>query len=81
MLFKFIGLYTNGHTSISASGVTFEGHEPAEVTDPEAIRRLSHNPEFVKVDPLDHDGDGEKGGSLPGPKATAKRGRPSKQQD
>lgn len=73
MLFKFIGRYTNGHTSINASGVVFEGNEPADVTDPEAIRRLSGNPEFEAVDPLDHDGDGEKGGSLP-----KKRGRPAK---
>lgn len=73
MLFKFIGQYTNGHTSIDACGVLFEGNEPAEVTDPEAIRRLSHNPEFAKVDPLDHDGDGEKGGSLTGEKATARK--------
>lgn len=65
MLFKFIGQYTNSHTSISASGVTFEGREPSEVTDPEAIRRLSGNPEFEPVHPLDHDGNGKKGGSLP----------------
>lgn len=75
MLMRFIGQYTNGHTSISASGVTFEGDEPAEVTDPEAIRRLSGNPEFETVHPLDHDGDGEKGGSLP----KARRGRPKKE--
>lgn len=81
MRFRFVGQYTNGHSSISASGVTFDGHEPEEVTDAEAIRRLSGNPEFEKVDPLDHDGDGEKGGSLPGPKATAKRGRPRKSKD
>lgn len=73
MLFKFIGQYTNGHTSITVMGVTFEGHDPAEVTDAEAIRRLSNNIEFEEVHPLDHDGDGEKGGSLP-----KKRGRPRK---
>lgn len=75
MLFKFTGRYTNGHTSINACGVTFEGNEPAEVTDPEAIRRLSNHPEFEEVDPLDHDGDGEKGGSLP----KVRRGRPPKE--
>jgi hypothetical protein len=75
MLFKFIGRYTCGHTSINASGVVFQGNEPAEVEDAEAIRRLSGNPEFEKVDPLDHDGNGEKGGSLP------RRGRPRKQKD
>lgn len=80
MLFKFVGRYTNGHTAINACGVIFEGDEPAEVSDPDAIRRLSQNPEFAAVDPLDHDGDGEKGGSLPGVKATAKRARKPKEQ-
>lgn len=65
MLFRFIGTYTNGHTSINASGVDFQGHEPADVTDPEGIRRLLGNPEFERVHPLDHDGDGKPGGSLP----------------
>lgn len=77
MLFKFIGRYTNGQTSINASGVTFDGNEPSEVTDAEAIRRLSNNPEFVAVDPLDHDGDGEKGGSLPGVKAKRRKKEPA----
>lgn len=76
MLFKFIGQYTGGRTSINACGVVFEGTDPAEVTDPDAIRRLSGNAEFEAVDPLDHDGDGEKGGSLP-----KKRGRPPKAKD
>jgi hypothetical protein len=49
MRFRFIGQYTNGHTSNTAHGVTFEGHEPAEVTDAEAVRRLSGNPEFEAV--------------------------------
>lgn len=78
MLFKFIGQYTNGHTSIDACGVLFEGNDPSEVTDPAAIARLSRNPEFDAVDPLDHDGDGEKGGSLPGQQSTVKRGRRKK---
>ena len=73
MLFRFIGEYTNGHTSNTVHGVTFYGTEPAEVTDKEAIRRLSGNPEFVKADPLDHDGDGEKGGSPKAPRATRTR--------
>lgn len=73
MLFKFIGQYTNGHTTVDAGGVLFTMHEPAEVTDGEMIRRLSGHQEFEAVDPLDHDGDGEKGGSLPKP-----RGRPRK---
>jgi hypothetical protein len=49
MLFRFIGRYTNGHTAINACGVVFQGHEPAEVTDPDGIRRLSGNPEFEAV--------------------------------
>jgi len=63
--FRFIGRYTNGHEMIALYGVTFHGHEPAEVTDAEAIRRLSNNIEFERVHALDHDGDGVKGGSLP----------------
>lgn len=65
MLFRFIGLHTNGATGITMGGVRFEGTEPAEVSDPDGIRRLSNNPEFEVVHPLDHDGDGKKGGSLP----------------
>ena len=49
MKFRFIGEYTNGHTSINSSGVTFVGREPSEVTDPEAIRRLTGNIEFEEV--------------------------------
>jgi hypothetical protein len=49
MRFRFIGQYTNGRTSITTHGVTFEGNEPAEVTDKEAIRRLSGNVEFEEV--------------------------------
>ena len=52
MKFRFIGEYTNGHTSINGSGVTFVGREPSEVTDPEAIRRLSGNIEFEMVGDL-----------------------------
>ncbi len=63
MRFRFIGKYTNGYTGFNASGVDFVGHEAAEVTDPEGIRRLSGNPEFERIHPLDHDGDGVKGGS------------------
>lgn len=73
MRFRFIGTYTGGRVSINACGVDFQGHEPADVTDLEGIRRLSSHPEFEKVlSPLDHDGDGKPGGSLP------KRGRPRK---
>lgn len=75
MLFRFIGQYTHGRTTINA-GVDFVEHEPSEVDCPELQRRLSNNPEFERVEahPLDHDGDGEKGGSLP----KVRRGRPKK---
>lgn len=72
MKFRFIGKYTNGHTSVFSNGVTFFGREPSEA-EGEAALRLARHPEFVEVHPLDHDGDGEKGGSLP-----KKRGRPRK---
>jgi hypothetical protein len=72
MRFRFIGKYTNGHTGIDACGVWFDGREPSEVP-PEAVARLSRNIEFEQVHPLDHDGDGRKGGSLP-----KRRGRPRK---
>lgn len=51
MRFRFIGRYTNGHTSINACGVVFEGHEPSDVPE-EAIERLSRNPEFEAVEPV-----------------------------
>lgn len=65
MRMRFIGRYTNGHNQVTACGITFTGNEPTEVTGAEAIRRLSNHPEFQKCDPLDHDGDGKKGGSMP----------------
>lgn len=64
--FRFIGQYTGDRDSINASGVVFEGREPSKVDAADAIRRLRNNPEFEEVgkrDPLDHDGDGKKGGS------------------
>jgi hypothetical protein len=67
MLFRFIGQYTHGRTTINA-GVDFEGHEPSEVTDAELIRRLSNNPEFDAVEAL-----------VEAPiEAPKKRGRPKK---
>jgi hypothetical protein len=48
MLFRFIGQYTNGRTTIDM-GVLFEGREPSEVKDAELIRRLSANVEFEAV--------------------------------
>jgi hypothetical protein len=49
MLFRFTGTYTGGRTSITVFGVTFEGHEPADVTDEDGIRRLSGHQEFEQV--------------------------------
>lgn len=74
-MYRFIGQYTNGHTTVDIDGVLFEGHEPREVENPS--RRFLNHPEVEKVHPLDHDGDGEKGGSLQGEKAT-RRGRKQK---
>ncbi len=49
MLFRFKGDYTGKRTSITLFGVTFEGREPADVTDADGIRRLSNHPEFEQV--------------------------------
>ena len=49
MLFRFKGDYTGKRTSITLFGVTFEGREPADVTDADGIRRLSNHPELEKV--------------------------------
>lgn len=49
MLFRFKGDYTGKRTSITLFGVTFEGREPADVTDADGIRRLSTHPEFERV--------------------------------
>lgn len=49
MMFRFIGEYTNKHTSINAGGVMFQGREPSEVECPELIRRLTANIEFEAV--------------------------------
>lgn len=74
MKLKFIGQYNGGQTSITMGDYTFEGHEPIEVDGRTAAgKKLAGNPDFEVVGPLDHDGDGEKGGSLKGEKATAKK--------
>jgi hypothetical protein len=70
MLFRFIGQYTHGRTSIDAGGVLFEGHEPTEVTDGELIRRLTSHVEFEAVE----------AGEAP-PVVLKKRGRPKKVAD
>jgi hypothetical protein len=49
MLFKFTGQYTGGRDAINACGIVFTGREPAEVTDADALRRLSGHPEFEAV--------------------------------
>lgn len=72
-LYRFIGTHTNGRTAITICGVTFTGTEPAQV-EGEALTRLRDHPEFEAVNPLDHDGDGQTGGSLP----KRRRGRPRK---
>lgn len=74
-MLKFTGKYTNGRGTITYLGCTFTGHEPREVPA-EVAELLANHPEFETVHPLDHDGDGEKGGSLP--TAPRKRGRPKK---
>lgn len=48
-LYRFIGTYTGGRTSITISGVTFEGREPSECDCP----RIAKNPEFEAVEPVD----------------------------
>jgi hypothetical protein len=60
---RFIGDYTNGHTSIAMGDYVFEGRKPTMVDETTDMgRRLMGNPEF-SADPLDHDGNGESGGS------------------
>lgn len=61
MRMRFIGDYTNGRESISYLGCTFEGHEAREVSA-EVATLLQGHPEFEVIHPLDHDGDGRKGG-------------------
>ena len=74
MLFRFIGQYTHGRTSIDAGGVLFEGREPTEVTDLELIRRLTNHVEFEAVEA------GEPTEEAP-PVVLKKRGRPKKVAD
>ena len=65
MLLKFIGQYTGAET-ICYPPYTFTGREPLEVDETTDMgRRLAGNVEFEQVHPLDHDGNGEPGGSLP----------------
>ncbi len=52
MQFRFIGQYTNGHTSITTLGVCFEGHAPSEVPA-EHVDKFARHPEFEAVDAVD----------------------------
>ena len=82
MLFRFKGDYTGKRTSITLFGVTFEGREPADVTDEDGIRRLSNHPEFEQVtkavtpDPELESAMADYGDSIP--EQPKKRGRPRK---
>jgi len=80
MQMRFIGEYTNDRTSITYLECTFEGHDWRPVTR-EVAALLDGHPEFEMRHPLDHDGDGQKGGSLPDAVAPRKRGRPRKVAD
>jgi hypothetical protein len=64
MLYRFVGTYTHGRTSITMSGVTFEGREPSECDCP----RIAGNPEFEAVEAVEIDAAPEK----------PRRGRPKK---
>jgi len=81
MLFKFIGQYTNGRSTIVTCGTLFGGREPADVTDPDGIRRLTNHPEFEQVTktvtPDLEAVMAEYGDSIP--EAPKKRGRPKKE--
>lgn len=45
--YRFTGTYTGGRSSITLCGVTFEGREPSECSDP----RIANHPEFEAVEP------------------------------
>lgn len=65
-LLRFIGDYTCGRDTLQMGPYLFIGREPLEVDPQDPIgKRLLNNPDFEALHPLDHDGDGEKGGSLP----------------
>lgn len=61
---RFIGDYTGGRTSIAMGDYLFEGRKAVEVDEATDMgRRLMGNQDF-SADALDHDGSGEKGGSI-----------------
>ena len=76
MHLRFIGTYTGGRTSITLCGVTFEGREPSEVVEADALARLSNHPEFEKVTKAVTSEVVEFEDSIP--EAPKKRGRPRK---
>ena len=49
MRFKFIGKYTNGHTSVVIHGVRFDGADPVSVDDDSTVARLRTHPEVEAV--------------------------------
>lgn len=49
MLYRFTGVYTHGRTSITLSGVTFNGREPSECD----CWRIANHPEFEAVEPVE----------------------------
>jgi hypothetical protein len=71
MRYRFTGQYTHGRTSLCLNGVEFEGRAPSEVPA-ELEWRFARHPEFEVIHPLDRDGDGHKGGSLPRRKRKAR---------
>ena len=59
MLVRFRG--DGDHTVCSVYGLSFPAGEWVDLSEPP--RKLLSNPMFEAADPLDHDGDGRKGGS------------------
>ena len=62
--------------------IRMNGQDRANLTVPDAEAEVAAKAEGwrnVGAHPLDHDGDGEPGGSLPDAVAPRKRGRPRKQ--
>ena len=51
MFLRFIGQYTNSHTSITLLNTRFDGREPTEVSG-EVAERLARHPEFEVVEPV-----------------------------
>jgi hypothetical protein len=71
MRMRFIGKYQPGQTEITFLDHTFVGNEAREVSDTFANQLVGH-PELEVIHPLDRNGDGRKGGSLPRKRGKAK---------